>query len=279
MALTDNNVRIFMSGGLSNSNPDLCLGGEMSTTFFSTPRIFDSILADQTVSGYTDYRCVYINNSSEIDTLYSTDVFIDSEVSGGASVMMGIEPANERQDVYITNASAVASGGFVVMLYDYFTDSNNNILVSHNQNINQWAENFQSSIRSINGLDQVSVTGSYIGTTAYFTVNFIGSSERRYFDSMELVSLSQDFLNVNASLSIQKVLNGSPKLKTANEIASEVVVPANVIFVNTSSSSPIYVGNVLPAEYFAVWLKRTVVAGVDPLEGDGFTIKIRGKIL
>lgn len=279
MALTNGDIKIFMSGGISNSDPDSCLGGDISTTYFMGSRLFDSVTAAQNAAGYVDYRCVYINNISSVDTLYDAQVFISTEVSGGASVMLGIEQNNERQDIYITNAASVGSGNFVMNFYDYFTDNYIQFTVTHDLSISNWALNFQNAIKAIDGLGDVTVSGSYIGTTAYFTLNFSGSSQKRYFESLELVSLSQEFLDVNASLSVQKIVDGGPKLKSANEIPSEVTVPANIVFVSTSSTSTISVGDLKPTEYFAVWIKRTVVSGVNPIEGDGFTIKIKGTIL
>ena len=279
MALTNGDIKIFMSGGISNSDPDSCLGGDISTTYFMGSRLFDSVTAAQNAAGYVDYRCVYINNISSVDTLYDAQVFISTEVSGGASVMLGIEQNNERQDIYITSAASVGSGNFVMNFYDYFTDNYIQFTVTHDLSISNWALNFQNAIKAIDGLGDVTVSGSYIGTTAYFTVNFSGSSQKRYFESLELVSLSQEFLDVNASLSIQKIVDGGPKLKSANEIPSEVTVPANIVFVSTSSTSTISVGDLKPMEYFAVWIKRTVVSGVSPIEGDGFTIKVKGTIL
>jgi hypothetical protein len=279
MALTNGDIKIFMSGGVSNSDPDSCLGGDISTTYFTGVRLFDSVTATQTAAGYVDYRCVYINNINSFDTLYEAQVFIGTEVSGGSSIMLGIEQNNERQDIYITNAAAVGSGNFVMRFYDYFTDSYLQFTVAHDLLISNWASNFQTALRAINGLGDVTVSGSYIGTTAYFIVNFLGSSQKRYFESLELVSLSQDFLNVNASLSVQKINDGGPKLKTANEIPSEVTVPANIVFVSTSQTSTISIGDLRPTEYFAVWIKRTVVSNVDPIEGDGFTIRVKGVIL
>lgn len=279
MTLTSGDIKIFMSGGVSNSDPDHCLGGDISTTYFTSVRLFDSVTAVQNTAGYVDYRCVYINNINSFDTLYDAKIFIGSEVSGGSSITIGIEQNNERQDVYITNAANIGSGNFTLRLYNYFTDSYFNFTVNHDLLILNWTSNFQTAIREIDGFGDVTVSGLYYGTTVCFTVNFVGSSQKRYFESLELVSLSQDFLNVNASLSVQKIADGGPKLNTANEIPSEVTIPANIVFVSTSSTSTISIGDLRPTEYFAVWIKRTVISGVDPIEGDGFVIRVKGVIL
>jgi hypothetical protein len=204
---------------------------------------------------------------------------VDSQVSGGASITIGIEVNNERQDIYITNAGNVSSGTVTLQLYDFFTDANIQFSFAHDLNINVWASNFQTSIRSISGLEQVTISGSYLGTTAYFSVNFIGTSSKRYFESLEVVNLSQSFVDVNATFTLQKVFDGGPKLKTATEIASEINAPNNITFVETSSSSPLLIGNLKPTEYLPVWIKRTVVAGINSMENDGFSLRIKGEII
>jgi hypothetical protein len=279
MTLQNDDIKLFYSGGGSNNDPDSSIGGAISNYVLSSNRIFDNVSAAQNTAGYTDYRCVYFNNINSTDTLLNAGIYVDSQVSGGASITIGIEVNNDRQDIYIANAGSVSSGTVTLQFYDFFTDANIQFSFAHDLNISIWASNFQTSIRSISGLEQVTISGSYLGTTAYFSVNFIGTSSKRYFESLEVVSLSQSFVDVNATFTLQKVFDGGPKLKTATEIASEINAPNNITFVETSSSSPLLIGNLKPTEYLPVWIKRTVVAGVNSMENDGFSLKIKGEII
>ena len=279
MTLENNDIKLFYSGGGSNNDSDSSIGGPISNYVLSSNRIFDNVSAVQNTAGHTDYRCIYFNNINSTDTLLNAQVYVDSQVSDGASITIGIEVNNERQDIYITNAASVSSGTITLQFYDFFTDANIQFLFAHDLNINIWSSNFQNSIRSISGLEQVTISGYYLGTTAYFSVNFIGTSSKRYFESLEFVAFSQSFIDVNAALTLQKVSDGGPKLKTATEIASEINAPNNIIFVETSSLSPLLVGDLKPTEYFPVWIKRSVVAGVNPIENDGFSLRIKGEII
>lgn len=279
MTLVNEDIKLFYSGGSSNNDPDASLGGLISSFYIPSNRLFDNVSGSQNTTGYIDYRCVYFNNINSTDTLFNAGVYIDNEISGGAVITIGLEINNERQDIYITNAAGVASGNITIQFYDYFTDSNIQFSFNHDPTIATWSSNFQSAIRSISGLEDVTVSGSYLGTTAYFSINFLGTSSKRYFEILELVSMSQSFLDVDATFTVQKVTDGGPKLKTANEIASEIIAPNNVIFVSTSSSSPLSIGNLKPTEYFPVWIKRVVSAGTDPVDNDGFTIKLKGEII
>lgn len=279
MALTGNDIKLFFSGGLSNTDPDQCLGGEMSTNFFVADRLFDNVTGTQTAAGYIDYRCVYFHNISSTDTLFNGKVFISSEVVGGSNVTIGLEINNERQDIYLTNATSVASGSFILQYYDFSSDSDIQFTVNYDSSMATWTSNFQSALNAINGLENVFVTGSYIGTTAYFQIYFNGSSGYRFYENLQLVSLSNSFLDVNATLTIQKVINGGPKLKTAANIGLDTTAPNGVSFFSTSVNSPINIGDLKPQEYFPVWIKRVVVSNVTPLDGDGFTIKLKGDII
>lgn len=279
MALTSSDIKLFFSGGSANSDPDQSLGGEISSYYIPSNRLFDNVSGTQSANGYVDYRCVYFNNISGVDTLYNAGVFVNAEVSGGGVITIGIEVNNERQDIYITNAASVATGSMIMQFYDFFTDTDIQFTITHNSTISTWASNFQTAIQSISGLEDVTVSGSFLGTTAYFSVNFLGSSAKRFYETLELVSFSQEFLDVNASLSIQKISDGGPKLKTANLIASEIIAPNNVVFVSTSSSSTLSIGDLKPSEFFPVWIKRTVSGNTTAIDNDGFTIRLKGEIL
>lgn len=279
MALTSGDIKLFFSGGSANNDPDQSLGGDISSYYIPSNRLFDNVSGTQSLSGYVDYRCIYFNNISSTDTLYNAGVFVSNEVAGGSTVSIGIEVNNERQDIYITNAASVATGSIIMQFYDFFTDTETQFTVVHSPTISTWASNFQTAIRAISGLEDVTVSGSFLGTTAYFSVNFLGTSAKRYFETLELVSLSQEFLDVSATLSIQKISDGGPKLKTANQIASEIIPPTNVVFVSTSYSSTLSIGDLKPSEYFPVWIKRTVSGNTIAIDNDGFTIRLKGEIL
>ena len=279
MAIISDDIKLFYSGGITNSNPDLCLGGEMSTTFFLSNRLFDSITSIQSSSGYTDYRCVYFYNLNPTDTLYNAKVYISNEISGGSDVVIGLEINNERQDIYITNATSVATGSFILQYYNYFNDSEIQFTVSHNPNITTWSTNLQNSIRSISGLEEVTVIGSYIGSTAYFQITFGGTARYRYYEVLQFVSSSQSFLDVNSSFTIQKIIDGGPKLKTAIEVNNDTTSPNNVTFAPTSISYPIEIGDLKPLEFYPIWIKRTVASNTSSMENDGFSLRMKGEIV
>jgi hypothetical protein len=193
--------------------------------------------------------------------------------------VIGLEINNERQDIYITNATSVATGSFILQYYNYFSDSEIQFTVNHNSNITTWATNLQNSIRSISGLEEITVIGSYIGSTAYFQVTFGGTARYRYYESFQLVSSSQSFLDVNSSFTIQKIIDGGPKLKTAIEVNDDATSPNNVTFAPTSITYPIEIGDLKPLEFYPIWIKRTVASNTGSMENDGFSLKMKGEIV
>lgn len=59
---TLNQVQYRLSGGLSNANPALALGGPMSSQAVG-PDIFDNVDSLDALRGQVEYRCVYVNNA------------------------------------------------------------------------------------------------------------------------------------------------------------------------------------------------------------------------
>jgi hypothetical protein len=72
MVVAETSVKWYLSGGATNTNPEVSLGGARSNTAIlqqrstdATPTLytlFDGITLSQRQNGYTDYRCAYIRN-------------------------------------------------------------------------------------------------------------------------------------------------------------------------------------------------------------------------
>lgn len=89
---------------LTQGNVNNSLGKFISTTEITDATInnlFDNISGDENAASTVDYRCFFVHNAHGSLTLQSPVVWISAEVSGGASVAIGIDT---------TAASAVGSG-------------------------------------------------------------------------------------------------------------------------------------------------------------------------
>lgn len=77
MPIVTGDIKIRLSGGASNTDPNLSLGGAKSSTEAST-NLFDNVSSAEASAGHTDYRCVYIHNNHGSLALQSAKVWIHS---------------------------------------------------------------------------------------------------------------------------------------------------------------------------------------------------------
>lgn len=73
---TLNQVQYRLSGGLSNANPALALGGPMSSQAVG-PELFDGVDSLAALRGQVEYRCVYVRNGGT-DALPLSRVYVST---------------------------------------------------------------------------------------------------------------------------------------------------------------------------------------------------------
>lgn len=280
MSLETHEVKFYLSGGLTNNNPNNSLGGDISSFFVTTKRLFPDITPEQALDGKTDYSCLYVNNISEDleDVLFNAAVFTEIEVAGGGDVTLGIRLRDERQDFVITNGTLVTSGYFIATYYNSTTEEWNEFQVDWDVDTSVWAINFEFALRALAGLEDVEVSFAESGSTITFTIDFIGGAGNRYYEAMGFVSSTVGFTSVNAVVTPIKIFSGSPLMSIADEIDADTTPPIGIIFIDASISEPIIIGNLNPGEYFPVWMKRVVPPATEPVESDGFVLRVRGEI-
>lgn len=77
MALAGTDLKYYLSGGASNTSPGSSLGGAISSTQVGT-NLFDDISSSESSSGDTEYRAIFVKNTSATDTAYNTKIWIES---------------------------------------------------------------------------------------------------------------------------------------------------------------------------------------------------------
>lgn len=277
MSISSGDIKFFLSGGLTNNDPNFSLGGLVST-FFMSSRLFGDISADDASLGKTDFRCIYIENINDSDTFYDCYLSV-TQISDGADIELGIETLNAKQEMIINNGTLLTSGSFIAKYYDLVTDDWIEFTVDHNFNLNNWASQFEISLRNINGLENVTVTGTLnVSNDVIFTIDFIGNSKNRYQEVIQIVSVSETFNVVGATITINSIVSGEPIMSTAIEIDVETTIPTGVIFNTLLDNESIFIGDLNSHERFPVWVKRITSSNTSALEGDGFTFKLSGEI-
>lgn len=88
------------AGSAGNStaqgSPNSSLGKYISTTQITDAtlnNLFDDISGDENAANTVDYRCFFVHNAHASLTWLAPFVWIYSEVAGGASVAIGLDPA------------------------------------------------------------------------------------------------------------------------------------------------------------------------------------------
>lgn len=117
MAVVPSDIKLFLSGGATNSSPDSSLGGLKSSNEQSnTPlyNLFDVVSSTETTFGDSEYRCVYVENTNVTDTLYNAKVFLAANtpspdtsvtVGLGTSSISGTEQSIADEDTAPTSVS------------------------------------------------------------------------------------------------------------------------------------------------------------------------------
>ncbi len=267
------------SGGLSNDDPCMDLGGEISINAITTglDNLFHSIGPKLSRRGHVDYRCFYIKNIDSDAVLRNVSIYFTNIKKGGTYVEMGILLQNEKQRIQVQGVTAPNNGEYFQVAipgYDAFN-------VYYDPNITKWTGNFQTAIRAVDGLQEVVVVGyGIIPTTAAqtldvtFDLNFGGHDTRDGYIHMQAarhdiglaVISANTLLSGAATVTPSPLLDGSPVNTTAELIPDEITAPSGIPFNTYLKGNPARVGSLLPGEYFPVWIRRTLPI-VDPYYG------------
>ena len=111
MAISLSDIEFFLSGGSSNSNSMFSIGGLPSgfVILGTLNNLFPNITSEQAESGRTDYRCFYVFNGSETDSLFDSQISLESQDAGGSNVQIGVERSTEIQRLGIVGPAYFGS--------------------------------------------------------------------------------------------------------------------------------------------------------------------------
>lgn len=129
MPIISTDIKYRLSGGASNSDPLLSIGGIASTTTDVPAGIFDDVTSVEAASGDTEYRCVYIKNTHGTLTALGTKIWIQTqtpsadtsvEIALGSSAVNGTETAvaNENTAPSGPTFSSAANEGAALTIGD-----------------------------------------------------------------------------------------------------------------------------------------------------------------
>lgn len=272
MAISGNDIQFKLSGGRNNSNPSLSIGGEMSSfpVIGTVNNIFRDVTKEEALSGKTDYRCVYIHNESDSETLFNTSLAIDAQGSAGSNVQMGISIATEIQTLQIKGNP---TSGSLVLLYGSRTFE-----VNWSSNFSTFADSFISSLNLPGTTAQLFALGGGVQSGASqelnLTLQFSGNQDKRSHPRIEIKS--NNLIGVDKPIvTFARSVSGAPVNSTAPTVASEIANPNGVIF----SSQPIQIGELRPGDKIPIWFKRNTPPATQFSDKDFFVLRISGSPL
>jgi hypothetical protein len=254
----------FSAFGINN------LGGAMAGLLPILPldNLFDDVDGKTSRLGLTDYRCFYIYNKHNTETLRDIRLFIDSQREGGAYVELGATLKNEIQKVTITGGKPNETDSMTLSVSNYppsFT-------VEYDPNITKWVGNFQTEIRGVEGLvDSIVTVASNISGTV-FTVKFLGQVENHQIPIITVVSNDLD----NAFINVMEDINGSPVSTIAPTIPNKTTPPPGIDFLFPLRGNPFKLGDLKAKQSVPIWVKRYTPANTLTRIKDNFILQVYG---
>lgn len=263
MPASGTDIVYVLSGGSFNTDPNESLGGNPSNEVISSGlnNLFSNISESEAASGKTDFRCIYVFNQNAVDSLFNVQVGINTEVSGGSDIQIGILFATEKQSIVVTN---LVTGGSFTIAYEM-----QNLIVSYDPDLAIWANNLKNALNTISDFDNgVSVQTIQTANQISFNISFEGAGDGKGYSLLTLVS--NGLTGLSPTIAISRVQNGSPVNSIPDLLDGPTVIPNGVVF----DTIPISIGTLKATEGFPLWIRRETDAGVSPLSNDGFSLKI-----
>jgi hypothetical protein len=267
--ITANDIAFFMSGGPSNRDPSRCIGGYPSNYEVSNGinGLLSNIDAEAALFGKTDYRCFYVANKSEENTLYGTSLHFELEDYGEIQLDLGVVKNTESQ---VISVNGTVFFGSVLLSFE-----GEQFTVVWDGSPNAFAASLTAALLSI-GLEGALVSRSSSSNSHKFTVIFRGQLDNKVYPLIQLISNDLEGPS-KPVVSIARQTGGRPINSVAPLLATPEVVPHNVRFVSTSPESKLFVGTLSPGDYMPVWIRRIVPQRVAYQKGSNAVIRVSGQ--
>lgn len=258
-------IILVYSGGTQNSIQQDSLGGfpsPVEVTNNEKNNLFNDIKSQQTTLGVTDYRCLYVFNDSE-NYNFDTTVFISYLNEIGSTLELGLLRQNAVQNLEFSEIAT--SGTFTITIQGL---KSNTITWDNDSTI--LANNIETALQAVSDCT-VEIISSF-----YYKITFKGILGNKALTDM---SITDNNLEPYGTIipTVSQVIKGSPINTVAPDTGIENLSPTGVPFASIVKPG-IEVGTLFPSEGFPIWFKRSIEAGFDSVEGDGFNLHIQAKI-
>lgn len=273
MAVSASDIKFLLSGGVANTDPNKSIGGAASTQVLigSLNNLFSNLTEAQTATGYTDYRCLYIENSNGTDSFNNVKSYIESQVTEGASVLIGSYDATEKQRLTLTDAPI--TGGTITLTYNGV----NTAAIAWGGDKDVFRVNMQNALNALSTLSGISIPSISVVTTStttyYLDIFFQGNNDNRSHPLLEVFDLS--LTGCNQAL-FSRITEGGPVNRVADQLDFATDTPNNVIFDDYIDSDPFVIGTLNAGDNVPIWIKRITPLNAETVANDGLVLRING---
>ena len=114
MAIVSGDIVYRLSGGASNSDPSLSIGGVKSSVSTGS-NLFDALTSAEAAAGDIEYRCFYVHNAHATLTMLSARSFIPTNTSSPDTVLaigVGAAAVNGTETAVANESTAPAGVTF-----------------------------------------------------------------------------------------------------------------------------------------------------------------------
>lgn len=111
MPIGPTEIKFKLSGGASNSDPLLSIGGAKSSVVASAS-IFDDVSSAEATAGDVEYRCIYVDNTHGTLTLQGAKAWIQTQTpSADTDVAIGLAVAGlNAAEIAVANENTAPAG-------------------------------------------------------------------------------------------------------------------------------------------------------------------------
>lgn len=113
MPIVAADINYYLSGGAGNSNPNLSLGGAISTTVVVSGinnNVFDDVTANDARDGRIEYRAVYVKNNHSTLTWKGVMLWLDSNTPAADDAAIAKEATKGSPKQSVLNETTVPEG-------------------------------------------------------------------------------------------------------------------------------------------------------------------------
>lgn len=100
--MDESDIKIYLSGGSANTDPNASLGGERSTTELTDDTIanlFANVSAGEAETGSTKYRAVFVRNEHSTDTFEAIKAYIESQTTGDSKIEISVATEDKNDPI------------------------------------------------------------------------------------------------------------------------------------------------------------------------------------